>query len=342
MKSNLTKVVSRLSRLKNGRNYAFQRKILTIGFLVVLLFLPTIVKSSFMLRMINLTILYCILSLGQQLITGYGGMLSMGHIAFFALGAYTSALLTLHFNVPFLLALVTAGIVASVFGFLLGLPSIRVGFDYLTMITIGFSEIIRIVAINWSQVTGGFIGLPGIPVPKIGPWVIETGPQYYYLFLSICVITYLVIRNLADSKAGRALMAIRENELAARSMGVNVSYYKVLAFTVGTFFAGLAGSLLAHWLTFVGPSQFTMSENLVVMQMVILGGLGSLPGAILGATILTSLPELLRVATDIRPMIGGILMVSMMIWRPEGLLGKKINTKGSKKYRIWPIRVREL
>lgn len=299
--------------------------------LAVLVLLPFVVQSEYSRRILTMIFLYSILSLGLNLVTGVTGQLSLGHAAFYGIGAYTSALLTLNLNWSFLPALLVASLLAGLFGILLGVPTLRLSGDYLCIVTIGFAEIIRLVFQNWVEVTRGPMGLPGIPPISILSFTFKTGTDYYYFFLIMMVLTYISMERILDSQIGRALVAIREDEVAAGAMGVNTTYYKVLAFAVGAVFAGMAGSLMAHYLAFVGPMNFTVDESLLVLQMVILGGLGSNIGAIIGAAILVIAPEVLRVISDYRLLFNGVLMVALMVWRPQGLLG---TTGGGVKFRL--------
>jgi branched-chain amino acid transport system permease protein len=189
--------------------------------------------------------------------------------------------------------------------------------------TIGFAEIIRIIALNWMDVTRGPMGIPGIPPPQIGPVRIFGGTSYYYLFLTIAAASYLMIWLLVNSKIGRILKALREDATAAAASGVNVSHYQIMSFAIAALLAGFAGSLLVHFNLFVGPTGFNIDESLTQMNMAILGGLGSLPGSVLGAVILTVLPELFRVINEFRLLFMGVLMIGLMIWRPNGIMGKQ-------------------
>jgi len=291
--------------------------------LVGLVLLPRIVPNAYVQRVINLSLIYVILTLGQNLLTGFTGLISLGQAGFFAIGAYTSALLVLRLSVPWPIAFFVAGALACIIGILLGYPSLRVGGDYLTLLTIGFAEIVRIIALNWMALTRGPMGIPGIPPPQIGSLKIFTGSGYYYLFLVIAATVYLGVWLLVNSKVGRALQAMREDAIAARAIGVNVAHYQVLSFAVAAMLAGFAGSLLVHFNMFVGPTSFDIDESLTQMNMAILGGLGSLPGSVLGAVILTVLPEYFRVVNEYRLLFMGLLMVVLMIWRPYGILGKQ-------------------
>jgi branched-chain amino acid transport system permease protein len=300
------------------------------GAIVVLAF-PMVSPSNYILRVIILVIIDIPLALSQNLITGFTGMLTLGQAAFYGIGAYTSALLVMRLGVPWPIALLASGLVACVFGILLSIPCLRVGVDYLTLMTISFGEIFSIVAINWTQLTRGPMGIPGVPPPQIGPIVFSDPRAIYFLYLCITSLCYLFMHRLTHSHIGRALIAIRDNATAAAAMGINVRNYKMLAFAFGTMWAGISGSMLAHFLSFVGPQTFTLDESFFHMQMAILGGLGSLPGSILGALILVSLPQIFQPIYQYQVGIYGLLMIILLTWRPEGLLGKSAVAKAVRK-----------
>ncbi|MCC6348363.1 MAG: branched-chain amino acid ABC transporter permease [Candidatus Eisenbacteria bacterium] len=269
-----------------------------------------------------------ILSVSLNLVNGFTGQFSIGHAGFMAVGAYTSAMFSLSVGmktvaaltragVPawgaegamLLVALVLGGLVAAVFGWLVGLPSLRLRGDYLAIVTLGFGEIIRVVILNIDAV-GGARGLPGIP-----HWA-----DFFWVFLGVAVVL-VVARNLAHSTHGRAMFAIRDDEIAAEALGVDTTRYKVIAFVLGAFFAGIAGGLFAHYLSYLNPGTFTFLKSIEVIAMVVLGGMGSLSGSVLAAIVLTLLPEVLRPVKDFRMVIYSLLLIVLMITRPQGLLG---------------------
>ena len=297
-------------------------KNILLGFgVIILALLPLIIKSGYVRHIMAMIYIYAILSISLNLIAGISGQLSLGHAAFYGLGAYTSALLTMRLDFPFLLSLLMAAIVAGMFGIALGLPCLRLSGDYLCIVTIGFAEIIRLFFQNWTSLTNGPMGIPGIPAIKIFSYAFKSDLDYIYLFLIALILIYIAIERILDSQIGRALIAIREDEVAANAMGVNMTYYKVLAFVLGSVIAGVAGSFMAHYISFIGPMNFTVDESLLVLQMVILGGLGSSIGAFVGAAILVIAPEVLRIISEYRMLFNGLLMVILMIWRPQGLFG---------------------
>lgn len=265
--------------------------------------------DPYYLRIIILLGINIIMALGLNITTGVTGQLSMGHAGFMSLGAYASAILTLKLGAPFWMALLAGALVAAAFGFLIGLPALRLEGDYLAIVTIGFAEIVRVFFLNFEP-GGKAVGLSGIPK--------ETG------FTLVFIITLVVIcltALLLKSRLGRAFYALRENEIAAASCGINTTSLKVWSFVIGAFLGGLGGALYAHYMYFISPQDFDFNRSIELLNMVVLGGLGSIPGTILGACILTALPEMLRVVADYRMLFYGGLLVILMIFRPNGLLG---------------------
>lgn len=266
-------------------------------------------QSILMTLLINI-----VLTVSLNLATGFLGQLTLGHAGFVSVGAYTAALISLRSglpeNVAFPIALVSGGIVAAIFGIMIGIPALRLKGDYLAIITLGFGEIIRVFILNM-KFTGGASGLNGIPT--------LTNFPYAY---SIAVLTITVMFLLIRSRHGRAIISIREDEIAAESSGINTTYYKLLAFTIAAFFAGVAGGLQAHMLFVIDANKFGFNYSVDIMVMVVLGGMGSITGSIIAATILTILPELLRGLAQYRMLIYAILLIVLMLFKPSGLLGR--------------------
>ncbi len=265
--------------------------------------------NPYYVQVLTLLGIFLIAALGLHLITGVTGQLSFGHAAFLSIGAYTAALLNLRLDLPFLACLLAGACAAALAGVLVGFPSMRLTGDYLGIATLGFAEIVRVVFMNL-EITGGARGLAGIPR--------ETNLVTVYVLV---ILTIWAMYCLNNSRFGRALVAIREDEIAAECMGIKSLWYKVGAFAIGSFCAGLAGGLYAHLLQYLNPSDFGFARSFEILCFVVLGGLGSIPGAVLGTTILTIAPEMLRFSAEYRMMMYGILMVLMMIFRPSGLLG---------------------
>lgn len=265
--------------------------------------------NPYYLQVITMLGINIIMALGLNLITGVAGQLSFGHAAFVSIGAYTAAILTLKLHWPFPLVLLAGSLMAALWGFLIGFPALRLTGDYLGIATLGFGEIVLVAFMNM-EITGGAIGLAGIPR--------LTNPVIVYLLVAL---TIWCMYRLQNSRFGRALLAVREDEIAAVTLGVNTASYKIQAFVIGAFFAGLAGGLYAHYLQYLNPNDFGFARSFEILTFIVLGGLGSIPGAILGTTVLTIAPEFLRSLAQYRMMIYGILMVLLMIFRPNGLLG---------------------
>jgi branched-chain amino acid transport system permease protein len=321
-------MISRI-RSRIASNWSWLLPILVGCGVILLLGMPIIVTQAYVLHMIVMILIYVPLAMAQNLITGFTGMLTMGNAAFYGLGAYTSALLVMNWGVPWPLAFLAAGLVAAFFGMVVGVPCLRVANDYLTLMTIGFGAIFLAVVTNWVPVTRGSMGIPGVPPPSIGPFVFNTLDRYYYLYLFIAAACYFFMYRLTRSRVGRAFIAIREDEIAASTMGINASHYKVTAFTFGALWAGFAGSMLAHFLNFVGPQSFTLEESLLHVQIAILGGFGSLAGSVIGATIMVSLPQIFQDIYQYRLLLNGLMLLALMAWRPQGIMGTSAMGKGS-------------
>jgi len=295
-----------------------------IGLIVVLLacLIPLVVKNDYFLRVIIMVLLYSIVTLSVNLIVGFSGQLDFGRSAFIGLGAYWSALMMMKMNVPFFVAFITAGIFCALVGAALGALCRKSSFDYLTLITIGVNEIVRLVFLNWNSFTGGAMGVRRVPAPSIFGFMFNTNFRYFYFALGLLVICYIAIQRITKSKLGRAFEAIRDDPIAASFSGIRVPDYKLLNFAMASFFTGLAGSAMVHYTQYASPFHYTLDESIIILQMAILGGLGSLPGSILGTTILVIAPEISRTFYEYRLIFVGVLMVIMMIWAPNGILGK--------------------
>ena len=284
---------------------------------------------EYLLHILVIAGIYTILTLSLNLIVGYTGLASLGHIAFACIGAYASSLLALSLGISPWIGLIVGAILASILGVIIGYPSLRLKGDYLALATLGLGIIVYSIAKNWVSLTRGPMGLPGIPRFSLFGWEISATWSYLVLVFVFVFITYFAIKNITNSPFGRILKGVREDEISVMAMGKNVNKYKLIVFVVGAFFAGIAGSLYAHYITFIDPSSFTVMESIVVLLMVVFGGMASLRGSFAGAVILVIFPELLRflgmpssVAAPLRQMIYGLLLIVLMIWRPQGLLGK--------------------
>ncbi len=284
---------------------------------------------EYLLHILVITGIYIILSQSLNIIVGYTGLAALGHIGFACIGAYTSSLLALNLGISPWIGLFMGAILAGLFGIVIGYPSLRLKGDYLAIATFGLGVIVYSVAKNWVSLTRGPMGLPGIPQFSIFGYTLSSSGIYLILVAIFVFISYIIIRNIVKSPWGRVLRGIREDELAVLALGKNINKYKITVFVVGAFFAGIAGSLYAHYISFIDPSSFTVMESITVLLMVVFGGMGSLGGSFIGAAILIIFPELLRflgmpssIAAPLRQMIYGLLLIVLMIWRPQGLLGK--------------------
>lgn len=276
--------------------------------------------------------IYIIFALSLNLEVGYTGLFNFGHVAFFGIGAYTSALLTLH-RVPFELSLLCALALAGLWGFFLSIPSLRLRGDYFGIATLGFGEIIRMVFQNEVWLTKGPMGLPGIPKPILFSIRFATLPQYLLLVLGFAGAAFVILRIILRSPFGRVLRAIREDEVATEALGKNVFRFRVKSFVIGSTFAGLAGTLWAHYITFISPGDFTLLETILVLLIVVMGGKGTEWGPIFGAIFLIFFQESLRFLrlpaewtrylAPLQQMIFGGLLALLMIYRPDGLIRDK-------------------
>ena len=284
---------------------------------------------EYLLHILIISGIYIILTLSLNLILGYTGIPALGHIAFACVGAYTSSLLTLNYGISPWIGLLIGACFASILGLVIGFPSMRLKGDYLALATFGFGVIVYSISKNWVDLTRGPMGLPGIP--KFSFFGFELQPVWAYLILVMVFvfITTFVINRIVDSPFGRNLRSIREDEIASLSIGKNINKYKLIVFVVGAFFAGIAGSLYAHYITFIDPSSFTVMESIAVLLMVVFGGMGNIKGSFIGALVLVIFPEMLRflgmpssVAAPLRQMIYGLLLIVLMLKRPQGIIGQ--------------------
>lgn len=281
--------------------------------------------GDYLLRLMKEIGIFIIAALGLNLILGYTGQFTMGHAAFMSIGAYGSAIMTKNFNMPFAISLIVGIICSAILAALIGYPILRLKGDYLAICTLGFGEIVKVVIQNVDYL-GGARGISAIPT--------KTSFAVVFFFAALC---FAALKNLIHSSKGRAIMSIREDEIAAEAMGINSTKYKMIAFIIGSSMAGLAGGLYAHFNTFLDPASFNFSKSNEILMYVVLGGMGSLSGTVLGTSILIYLPESLRglssVIKDYRMLIYALLLITMMIFRPQGILGtREITIANIKKF----------
>lgn len=272
--------------------------------------------------------IYVILCVSLNLLVGFGGLFHVGHGAFYGIGAYVGALITIHGGMPFLLEMFVCGIVAGIFGFSVGFPALRVRGEYLALTTYGFALVMYTIFNNWISVTRGPMGIAGVPRPNILSLYFGSLSSYLILVIIVATICTFIMHRIVDSPFGKSLMAIREDETAALAAGKNISQIKLLIFCCGGFFAGIAGSLYVHYISLADPTSFTVDESFLIFSMVVFGGLGSIKGSILSAIILVMFPEVLRFlgipsfyAAQVNRLLFGLLLILVILKRPQGLVG---------------------
>jgi branched-chain amino acid transport system permease protein len=319
-----------------------------IGFLILVFTAPLYLRDNW-LGVFNLIGITIIAVTGLNILIGYCGQLSIGHAGFMAVGAYTTAILTNRLGFPFLAGLICSGFSAGLIGIIFGLPSVRVKGFYLAITTIAAQFIIIWVINHWS-VTGGFVGMD-VPRASIFGFVFKTEASQFYLIMVIVALCIFLAKNLARGRVGRAFIAVRDNDLAAEVMGINLLYYKLLAFFIGCFFAGIAGALLAHWTGFLNAENFTLTDSILYIGMVIIGGLGTTIGPILGVVVIRLLQQLIiyispfienaipslstGFTTGLGPMVFGLAIILFLILEPRGLAHRWTLFKAA--YRLWPF-----
>ena len=341
------------------RNYDYARDMavlrtkthwaLFIGLLVIVFTAP-LYLGNYWLGVSNLIGITIIAIIGLNILIGYCGQLSIGHAGFMAVGAYTTAILTGKLGFPFLAGLICSGFSAGLIGLIFGLPSVRVKGFYLAITTIAAQFIIIWVINHWAPVTGGFVGM-SVPTVSIGGFVFKTETSQFYLIMVITAICVFFAKNLARGRVGRAFIAVRDNDLAAEVMGINLLYYKLLAFFIGCFLAGIAGALFAHWAGFLNAENFTLTDSILYIGMVIIGGLGTTIGPILGVVLIRLLQQGIMYispvlestfpalpagfTSGIGPMVFGLVIILFLILEPRGLAHRWTLFKAA--YRLWPF-----
>jgi branched-chain amino acid transport system permease protein len=299
--------------------------------LLALLF-PQLGLKSYYLHIAILALINILLSLGLNVIAGYAGQLSLAQAAFFGIGSYTSALLMLNFGLAFWLAAVAGILSAMLVAVVFGLPTLRLKGPYFVIATLGFGEIVRLILLNWDRITRGPNGLIGIPSPNPIPLGVTTLTfdskiGMYYLILVILLVVLVLYRNFVNSKINRALRAIHDDQIAAEVMGINLTFYKIVAFAAGAGLSGLAGALYASYIRFISPDTFTISEAINILIMMVLGGMGTIVGPVIGAVGITYLLESMRFFKDYRLVIYGLAMFVMILYMPSGLVGAANSTR---------------
>ncbi len=300
-------------------------KAVLICLVLVLPWLPLGGSTNYVLRILTTVVLYMCLALGLNIVPGFNGLLDLGYVGFYGIGAYTAGLLSIHYNMPFWVVVPLAAMNGALWGILLGTPTLRLTGDYFAIVTFGFSELVVLVIRNELWLTRGPMGLPGISPPSIFGHTFMYDWEYFYLALFMLMIVIVVVSRLQDSRIGRAWFAIREDDIAAQCSGVNLIKYKVTAFAISAAIGGMGGAFYAKWFRFIHPDMFKFWESILILCLVVLGGLGSITGTMLGALVLIPLSEILRMVLpqsmfNARYMIYGLVLVMMMRWRPDGLI----------------------
>jgi len=281
----------------------------------------------------SLVAVYSVAAIGLNLLVGFTGQISLGHAAFLGLGAYATALLA-RAGAPFPVALAASGLAAALAGVLIGLPTLRLTGPYLAIATLGFGIAVQQVLLNWEEVSGGHMGLV-VPRPQIGDWVVRGDVMTFHLVAAVALLMGLVAVNLVRSNVGRAWAAIRDSDLAAEVVGVDLRKYRTMAFAVSAAFTGIAGGLFAYVVRFINPEAFSFFESVYLLAMVVVGGLASVPGSILGAAVITLLPHFLAGLRDTPQILFGTIIIAIMLFEPRGLFGRWLKVK--RYWKTWPF-----
>lgn len=298
------------------------RKVLPLfGVLALLLVLPLVLTNPYFLLIATLIGIYIIVNAGLDIVFGYSGQITLGQAGFYAIGAYTSAILSLHTEIPVVFCMIAGGLLASFLGMIVAIPSVKLVHHFLAMVTIGFGEIIRLLALNGGELTGAADGLSFIPRPSLFGYDIDTPMAYYYFVLGFVLVFLYAKQNLVTSRIGRAFRSIRDNAEAASAFGINVQRMKVTAFTIEGFFGGFGGALYAHLIGFISPETFTLQQSVLFLTMVLLGGSGSFWGPILGTILISLLFEVLQPFGQAQMVIYGLIIMLVIMFLPRGIAG---------------------
>ena len=286
---------------------------IAVALVAALIVFPWVFSSAYILRIVTVCMMYVMIALSLNLLTGFLGLMTLGQAAFWGIGAYTAAILATQMGWGMGMCMIASALMAGLLSLLVALPTMRLKGYFLTVVTLGFCEIVRLVEMNWMDLTRGPLGIAGIPSPNFFGIDLSSNRQIYYVMLVLVVVSAVIIFSIVHSRVGLAIMAIRDDDLAAASMGVNVVKYKIMVFLISTMMVGVAGAFYAHYISFIDPSGFTTAASTDMLIMAIFGGLGSIPGTILGASILTILPETIRAMAEYRNLVYGIIIVVLMM-----------------------------
>ena len=295
--------------------------LMAMALILFLACLPVMVgKNAYLMLVLCLSGIFVIASTGLDLLFGYSGQISIGHAAFYAVGAYTSAILSTKLGVSVWIGILMGGVVATVFASLIAIPISKLVHMFLALVTIGIGELTHQAIINLPGLTGGFTGVKLIPMPRIGSYVFD-GTSYYYIILAFVILSLIVKQRIVDSRIGRAFIAIRENTNAANAMGINVTYYKTVAFASSAMFTGVAGALYAHYVGFISPESFTLDQSVLFLTAVLCGGMGTFVGPIIGSVVIIVINETFQALGAYQMLTYGIFIVVAVIYVPAGLVG---------------------
>jgi branched-chain amino acid transport system permease protein len=299
-----------------GRN----NKIYLLIYASIIFLLPALLRNNYQLMVLNVAALNIMVVIGLNLLMGYAGQISLGHAAFFGLGAYLSAIFTATYGFPTWPTMILAMAITGLVAYIIGIPTLKLEGHYLVMATLGFNVIVYIIMIQLDAVTGGPSGFAGIPRLAIGSLVFDSDRKIYYLLGAGSLGVLLVSLNLIHSRVGRAMAALSHNEIAAKCAGIDTETYKVKIFVISAVWASLAGSLYAHYITFISPGTFSFFYSIQVVTMVLVGGIGSLWGSLFGAVLLTLLPEVLHAVKEYNVLIYGLILMLVLLFFPQGLI----------------------
>jgi len=297
-----------------------------IGALVILLILPLFL-GKYSVFLLSLLAIYALVSLGLNLLMGYTGQIAAGHAGFLAIGAYVTAIITANLEwLPCPVTLLLAGAVSGLIGFLLGIPILRLKGFYIAMATLAFGVVISEIILQWSSLTGGDDGF-SVPIARIGSFAFDSDLKLFYLIIPVTVIMTLLAKNLVKGYIGRAFIALRESEIAAQTIGVDLAKYKTIASAISAFYTGVAGGLFAYLITYLSPDAFTIELSIDFIAMIVIGGMGSILGSIIGAVILTGMQQVLAGLLDLQILIFGLSLIIFMIFMPRGIVGMLTDLK---------------
>lgn len=296
-------------------------KWILLGLLVVAVLYPIVIQNNYYRGIGTKIVMYMLLASAVNVINGYSGQFAIGHAGFMCVGTYTAAILMTRLGWNFLPCILAGGVVTALFGMLVSFPISKLSGIYLGFVTLGFSEIVRIICLNWTSVTGGPMGIKAIPGPKLFGISLATPQGYYYIILSVLVLMVFCTGRILKSRTGRAWISIRENEAAAASIGINTSRYKTLNMMYGTFWEGCAGAFMAMYYHFVDSTMFVTDESFNILSMAIVGGMGTMGGPLVGALVINIITEAFRFLKEYRMVIYALLIIVMMWLRPQGIAG---------------------